>query len=400
MNKAEYKRLGDYIREVDVRNRDLAVTRLMGINIGKFFMPSVANVIGTDLGNYKIVSRNWFACNLMHVGRDEKIPIALHDADEKIIVSPAYFVFEISRTKELLPAYLMIWFRRSEFDRNAWFYTDSDVRGGMSKDAFCDMCLPIPPLSRQREIVAEYETLTRRIRLNERLIASLESLAQTLYRRTFIDDIDPAHLPPGWRTGTLGECVVDSLGGDWGKDIPTANYRSEVYCIRGTDIPQISVGNISMPKRYILEKNLRSRKLLPRDIVIEISGGGPTQSTGRTFLVTDSACECVPADMICSNFCRVIKSKPGYEIFVHATLSYLYSTGFLFTLENSSNGVKNLDLRALLEGFKLQIPDSKIIDRFNLEFKILNEFKFLKGLEVRSLERIQKILLAGMVGKF
>ena len=393
MNNAEYKRLGDYIREVDVRNRDLAVTRLMGINIGKFFMPSVANVIGTDLGNYKIVSRNWFACNLMHVGRDEKIPIALYDADEKIIVSPAYFVFEISRTKELLPAYLMIWFRRSEFDRNAWFYTDSDVRGGMSKDAFCDMCLPIPPLSRQREIVAEYETLTRRIRLNERLIASLESLAQTLYRRTFVDDIDPAHLPPGWRTGTLGECVVDSLGGDWGKDVPTANFQSEVYCIRGTDIPQISVGNISMPKRYILEKNLRSRKLLPGDIVIEISGGGPMQSTGRTFLVTDSACECVPADMICSNFCRVIKSKPGYEIFVHATLSYLYSAGFLFTLENSSNGVKNLDLRALLNGFKLQIPDSKIIDRFNLEFKILNEFKFLKGLEVQRLRYFCKMLL-------
>lgn len=204
-NKTDYKRLGDYIREVDSRNRDLAVTKLMGINIGKFFMPSVANVIGTDLSNYKVVFRNCFACNLMHVGRDEKIPIALHDTDEKIIISPAYFVFEISKPEELLPAYLMMWFRRSEFDRNAWFYTDSDVRGGMSKDAFCDLKLPIPPISRQREIVAEYETLTRRIRLNERLISTLESAAQTLYRRTFVENIDPARLPPGWRTGTLGE---------------------------------------------------------------------------------------------------------------------------------------------------------------------------------------------------
>lgn len=205
MNKTHYKRLGDYIREVDSRNRDLAVTKLMGISIGKFFMPSVANVIGTDLSNYKVVFRNCFACNLMHVGRDEKIPIALHDTDEKIIISPAYFVFEISKPEELFPAYLMMWFRRSDFDRNAWFYTDSDVRGGMSKDAFCDLKLPILPISRQREIVAEYETLTSRICLNERLISSLESAAQTLYRRTFVDNIDPDRLPPGWRTGTLSE---------------------------------------------------------------------------------------------------------------------------------------------------------------------------------------------------
>lgn len=387
MNKTDYKRLGDYIREVDSRNRDLTVTKLMGINIGKFFMPSVANVIGTDLSNYKVVFRNCFACNLMHVGRDEKIPIALHDTDEKIIISPAYFVFEISKPEELLPAYLMMWFRRREFDRNAWFYTDSDVRGGMSRDAFCDLKLPIPPLSRQREIVAEYETLTRRIRLNERLISTLESAAQTLYRRTFVDNPNPS-----WRMGTLGECVVNSLGGDWGKDAPVANYQSEVYCIRGTDIPQISVGNVSMPKRYILEKNLRTRKLLPRDIVIEISGGGPTQSTGRTFLVTNHACKCVPANMICSNFCRVIKSKPEYEIFVYATLTHLYNTGFLFTLENSSNGVKNLDLSSLLNDVKIQIPGLKILEKFNTEFETLNDLKFLKGREIQSLKRAQEMV--------
>ena len=129
MSKTGYKRLGDYIREVDVRNRDLEVTKLMGINIGKYFMPSIANVIGTDLSNYKIVGKGQFACNLMHVGRDEKIPIALLYTNERIIVSPAYWVFEVSNTTQLLPDYLMLWFRRNEFDRNAWFYTDSDVRG-------------------------------------------------------------------------------------------------------------------------------------------------------------------------------------------------------------------------------------------------------------------------------
>ena len=205
MNKGEMKRLGDYIREVDVRNRDLEVTKLMGINIGKYFMPSVANVIGTDLSNYKIVGKGQFACNLMHVGRDEKIPIALLDTNERIIVSPAYWVFEVSNTTQLLPDYLMLWFRRNEFDRNAWFYTDSDVRGGMSKEALMDMTLPIPPIEQQQKIVSEYEAITRRIHLNEQIIAKLEETAQALYRKMFVDGIDKENLPDGWRMGTLGE---------------------------------------------------------------------------------------------------------------------------------------------------------------------------------------------------
>ena len=211
MNKGEMKRLGDYIREVDVRNRDLEVTKLMGINIGKYFMPSVANVIGTDLSNYKIVGKGQFACNLMHVGRDEKIPIALLYTNERIIVSPAYWVFEVSNTPQLLPDYLMLWFRRNEFDRNAWFYTDSDVRGGMSKEALMDMTLPIPPIEQQQKIVSEYEAITRRIHLNEQIIAKLEETAQTLYRKMFVDGIDKENLPEGWRMGTLGEiCEINA----------------------------------------------------------------------------------------------------------------------------------------------------------------------------------------------
>lgn len=201
----EYKRLGDYIREVNVRNRDEKVTKPMGINIDKHFMPSVANVIGTDLSAYKLVSKNQFACNLMHVGRDEKIPMAMQTDDNPIIVSPAYFVFEISQTEVLLPEYLMMWFSRPEFDRNAWFYTDADVRGGMDKSAFMDMMLPIPSIERQREIVEEYETLSRRISLNEQMIQKLEATAQALYRKMFIDGIDKENLPDGWRMGTLGE---------------------------------------------------------------------------------------------------------------------------------------------------------------------------------------------------
>ena len=198
-----YQRLGDYIREVNIRNRELKVTEPMGINIDKHFMPSVANVIGTDLSTYKLVSKNQFACNLMHVGRDEKIPMAIQTDDNPFIVSPAYFVFEVTKTDELLPEYLMMWFCRKEFDRNAWFYTDADVRGGLGKEALMDMQLPVLSIEWQREIVSEYETLTRRIRLNEQKIEKLEATAQALYRKTFVDNIDKQNLPDGWRAAVL-----------------------------------------------------------------------------------------------------------------------------------------------------------------------------------------------------
>ena len=237
------QKLGDYIREVDVRNKDLKVTNLMGIKIDKHFMPSVANTIGTDLSNYKVVSKNQFACNLMHVGRDEKIPIAILLDENKIIVSPAYFTFEIINFELLLPEYLMMWFSRKEFDRNAWFYTDADVRGGMDKRTLMDMQLPIPSIEQQREIVSEYETISKRIKLNEQIIQNLEATAQTLYHKMFVEGIDKENLPEGWRIGKFTEVVKISGGGTpdtseimyWNGNIPfftPTDSTNSYYCIK------------------------------------------------------------------------------------------------------------------------------------------------------------------------
>lgn len=211
-NNSTYKRLGDYIREINVRNKDLSVTKLMGINIEKYFMPSVANVIGTDMTNYKVVANGQFACNLMHVGRDEKIPVALNTEDS-IIVSPAYFVFEVCN-EALLPEYLELSFRNPEFDRNAWFHTDADVRGGMDKDGMKDLLIPVPPIEEQRSIVNRYKAIENRIANNKQTIAKLEEAAQALYRKMFVDGIDVENLPEGWRMGCLGEVCSISAGGD------------------------------------------------------------------------------------------------------------------------------------------------------------------------------------------
>ena len=199
-----YKRLGDYIREVNVRNRDLKVTKLVGLTIDKAFIPSVANVIGTDLSNYKVIRKEQFACSLMQVSRDGKMPVAMFEEDEAIM-SPAYPMFEVMDKTALMPQYLMMWFSRSEFDREASYYAVGGVRGSLTWEDFCNMKLPIPSITRQREIVAEYETLTNRIRLNNQMNQHLEATAQALYRKTFVDNIDKENLPEGWRMGTLGE---------------------------------------------------------------------------------------------------------------------------------------------------------------------------------------------------
>lgn len=185
--RSNYKKLWKYIRQVNNRNRDLKISNLLWINIDKFFMPSVANIVWTDLSVYKIVSKWQFACNRMHVWRDMRLPVALSKNDEDFIVSPAYDVFEVIDEKELLPEYLMMWFSRKEFDRNAWFYTDTDVRQGLHWDAFINMELPVPDITKQQEIVDEYNAIKNRISLNNGLIEKLEETAKSIYKEWFVD---------------------------------------------------------------------------------------------------------------------------------------------------------------------------------------------------------------------
>ena len=161
----EYKRLGDYIREVNVRNRELKVTILLGLSVSKEFMPSIANTIGTDMSAYKIVERNQLVYIADTSRRGDKIAIGLLDKYDNAIVSQAYTVFEVIDYEQLLPEYLMMWFRRPEFDRECWFMTDGSVRGGITWDDLCRIKLPVPSYAGQCEIVESYRAITDRIAL-------------------------------------------------------------------------------------------------------------------------------------------------------------------------------------------------------------------------------------------
>lgn len=216
--KSNYDILGNHIRLIDTRNRESITDIVLGINIDKFFMPSVANVIGTDLSKYKLITKGKFACNPMHVGRDERLPVALYDEEEPAIVSPAYFMFEVIDNSILNEDYLMMWFRRPEFDRICWLHTDGSVRGGITWDDICRLELPIPPIEKQLEIVNSYKAITERIALKQKINDNLRASASIMFFNKIryvqcsecCQETEIGTYPIDWTLFTLGD-VLDTI---------------------------------------------------------------------------------------------------------------------------------------------------------------------------------------------
>ena len=372
------QRLGDYIRPVDVRNRDLKVERLLGLTIDKAFIPSVANTIGTDLSNYKVICENQFACSLMQVSRDGKMPVAMLKG-EPGIMSPAYPMFEVSKTDELLPDYLMMWFSRSEFDREASFYAVGGVRGSLEWDDFCDMKIPVPDIKEQRNIVAEYKTLQTRIETNKKLIATLEQTAQTLYRHTFVDNIDPNNLPEGWRMGTIGEfCAKMTSGG-------TPSRTNNDYW-NSKDYPWLKTGEVQNnvifeTEEYISESGLKnsSAKLIPAGSVVMAMYGATAAQVGylQCETTTNQAC----CNMICKS--DIDAAFLYFHFLANQEEIKRLATGG--AQENLSQEVITAQPILIIDDNSIKQPFSAIMQKFVCCFK-----------EIKILTEMQTLLLSKM----
>lgn len=298
MSKTEYKRLGNYIREVDVRNRELKVKELLGVSVSKEFIPSIANIIGTDMSSYKIIKHHQFVYIEDTSRRGDKIAIALLQNIKEAIVSSIYTVFEIKNQQELLPEYLMMWFRRPEFDRYARFKSHGSAREIFSWEEMCDVNLPIPSIEQQRKIVAEYETISRRIRLNEQMIARLEETAQTLYRKMFVDGIDKENLPEGWRIGTIGEFCKDMMSGGTPSRTHSEYWDSKDH--RWLKTGEVQNNIVLDTEEYISAEGLKnsSAKIVPSGtITMAMYGGGTVSNVAylNCETTTNQAC----CNMIC-----------------------------------------------------------------------------------------------------
>ena len=388
--KEGYRLLGDFIRQVDVRNTDGKEENLLGVSVQKMFIPSIANTVGTDFTKYKVVKRGQFTYIPDTSRRGDKIGIALLTDYDEGLVSNIYTVFEVKDENELLPEYLMLWFSRPEFDRYARFKSHGSVREIMDWDEMCKVELPVPSIEKQRSIVKAYNTITDRIELKRKINDNLAETANALFCKMFF----ATSIAEKCDVGTFSQLIKETIGGDWGQEQPKGNYTSKVTCIRGTDIPALNLGSISAaPTRYILPKNLSSKRITADNIVVEISGGSPVQATGRVALIPDAVLAYHKEDLICSNFCRIMNIRSEYLYFFFQYWTYLYRNGVMFNYENSSTGLKNFNFSAFITEEKIQIPPIDIARRFNATLEPIYKEIFSVGFEIEKLVEARELLL-------
>lgn len=194
--KERYRLLGDFIQPVDERNKELKVDYLLGVSISKQFIPSIANIVGTDLSNYKIVRTGQFAYGPVTSRNGEKISIALL-RDKDCIISSSYTVFEVTDNERLDPEYLMLWFSRPEFDRYTRYMSHGSVREIFDWDELCKVELPVPSIEKQRGIVKAYNTITDRIELKRKINDNLEAVLAASHSKMFFSKDTSEHSKMG-----------------------------------------------------------------------------------------------------------------------------------------------------------------------------------------------------------
>ena len=385
--KSNYEPLGKHIQLVDYRNSEEVTSTVLGISIDKEFMPSVANVIGTDLSRYKLISKGLFACNPMHVGRDERLPIALYEKDSPAIVSPAYFMFEIIDRDILNEEYLMMWFRRPEFDRECWFMTDGSVRGGITWDDLCRIKLPVPSYARQCEIVESYRTITDRIALkraeNDNLVAvGTASIQKNVGRGALINlteaEMDRLTLPDDFEIQTIAEFCRETKSGS------TPSRTNNEYWENGT-ISWVKSGevhnNITLQtEEYITSLGLSesSTKLLPKDTVLMAMYGVTAGEVG--YLAIEATTNQAICGMICNS-----KADAAYLYF-----SLIQSQAAISRLSNG--GAQDNLSKNFIDNIKIVIPPSEFIENLNLAAIV--EQMTLNTKEIALLEEVQATALA------
>lgn len=370
--KSNYEALGNHIRLVDYRNSEQISNNVLGISIDKEFMPSVANVIGTDLSRYKLIRKGLFACNPMHVGRDERLPIALYENEEPAIVSPAYFMFEIVDRTILNDEYLMMWFRRHEFDRECWFMTDGSVRGGITWDDLCRIQLPVPPYEQQMEIVEAYRSITRRIAMKKKINDNLLAIAQALYKSWFVD-FEPFDgvRPQNWLDGCVNDIALfyDSL-------------RKPLSSLERADMERIypyygAVSIVDYVDDFIFDGEYL---LISEDgIYVVDENGHPLLQhiTGRFWA---------------NNHAHILKGKAGFN--EDSLYLFLANTNMAPIVTGAAQPKIN---QANLKSFPIIIPTSEVIEEFNSLIQPFFDRRLSNATEIKKLENLKGLLLSQLV---
>lgn len=372
--RSNYKKLGKYIQQINKRNTDLNIDRLLGVSINKLLMPSIANTVGTNMKTYKIIKKNQFAYGPVTSRNGDKISVALLQEFDEAILSQAYTVFEVIDETELHPEYLMMWFRRPEFDRYARFKSHGSARETFDWDEMCEVELPIPSIEKQREIVKEYNTVVNRIKLNEQLNQKLEETAQALYKELVKESLCKEYT------------LKDFCSFQEGYVNPSQKYPNyfdgNIKWLRANDV---NGGFILNTSRTLTEEGFASAGssallFAPQSIVITKSG-----TIGRLGIL---------GDYMCGNR-AVINIKP---------IEYSYLPFIFFSLKSNYDELIDLAVGSaqmnlyvpILATMKIKAPDKNEITRFNSVANTLLETMKLKTQENQNLTLLKDLLLSKM----
>ena len=384
--KEGYRFLGEYIRQVDIRNKEGKKENLLGVSVQKQFIQSIANTVGTDFTKYKVVKKGQFTYIPDTSRRGDKIAIALLEDYEEGLVSNVYTVFEVIDTEKLLPEYLMLWFSRPEFDRYARFKSHGSVREVMDWEEMCKVELPVPDIEKQRKIVKDYKTITDRIALKQKINDNLEETAQSLFQEQFAAFYNENELPDGYSIATLDSlCSIKGgkrLPADGELlDTPTAHpyirvrdLGSNRYVCLTNQFQYIDEETHSAISRYIVNTN---------DIVISIVGTigliGKIHTSLNNANLTEN----------CVKLANIHTVTPDY---LYYTLCYKKQ---IKEIELLTVGAVQSKLPMYnIQSMKILVPSTEVIEDFQHKFDIFNEQIEANTIEIQRLYELQSVLLA------
>lgn len=378
--RTDYKVLGDYIQLVDKRNRDLSVTNLLGVSIEKRFIPSIANIIGTDLSSYKVVQTGQFAYGPVTSRNGEKISIAYLDGED-CIISSSYTVFEVVNKNELDPEYLMLWFSRPEFDRYARYKSHGSVREIFDWDELCLVELPVPAIEEQRNIVKAYKTITNRIALKKQINDNLVASLTAIYKELF------AEAETKFEKAPLQKLCSKIGSGATPKGGKAAYFDEGISLIRSTNVFDFRFEYSDLAHINDEQANALSNVIVePNDVLFNITG------------VSVARCCMVPNNVLPA---RVNQ----HVMIVRPIKGELMSYYIMFTLCSPDNKAKLLGIgqsgstreainKQELESFEIPVPDDAILSKFGDAAKRVYSHISDNVREIHALEELKTVLLA------
>jgi type I restriction enzyme S subunit len=384
--KSSYKALAAYIEPVNQLNDGMEVKELLGISNQKFFQNSHTNTIDIDLQTYRIVRTNQFAYNRATTRNGDKISIALRQGND-CIVSPSYRIFRSKDENALNSEYLMMWFRRPEFDRYARFKSHGSAHEFFEYDQMCQVKLPIPHITKQKEIVKEYNVIQNRIALNQQLIQKLEETAQAIYRAWFVEGIDLENLPEGWKYEKLKNLCEKIGSGSTPTGGKESYFTSGISLIRSTNVYDynFSLEDLAFISNEQADK-LKNVEVKENDILFNITG----VSVARCCMVPQNV---LPARV--NQHVMIIRPDSNLNVSFYLLLNLCSTDSKNAMLGISQSGsTREAITKSEIENFEIFLPNEEMRLKFENLMRQIFLFKELKSTENQKLTELKNLLLS------